>query len=295
MDESTKRRPVDEPILCIEHVRFRYTGIAASPEDVLDDVSFSLYENECVAIVGPSGSGKSTLVQHFTGLLKPDHGQVLYRGQNIWGRGFDRVALRRRVGLVFQFPELQLFEETVEKDVGFAPKNFGLMPKEVEQRVVEALSAMDLDAEQFRSRSPFQLSEGEKRRVAIAGVLAMQPEMIVFDEPTAGLDPEGVRGFIRLVKRLQDQGKTIVVITHNMDFVAETADRVIVLFKGKILFDGTPRALFVEQTILQKADLELPSLRQVLAEYKNLPEEILDVLTMEQLETKLVSLSSHAA
>lgn len=279
--------------LKLDNVYYRYTGVAASPTDVLKGISLELGANECTAIVGPSGSGKTTLIQHFTGLLRPTKGIVAFNGQDIWARSFRQSELRRRVGLVFQFPEAQLFEETVEKDVAFGPKNFGLPAEEIDERVTEALAAVDLSPD-FRLRSPFRISEGEKRRVAVAGVLAMRPEMLVFDEPTAGLDPGGVRRFTAIIRRLLDAGKAVVVVTHNMDFVAEIADRVLVLRQGEMLFSGTPHELFRNQTLVEQADLELPTVVQALREYADWAAKTRDILTFEQLVRQINDLRTHA-
>ncbi|RPH93229.1 MAG: ATP-binding cassette domain-containing protein [Calditrichaeota bacterium] len=278
---------MSEPLIELQHVFFRYEGVGASPQPALSDISLQLGGIECTAIVGPSGSGKTTLIQHFTGLLRPTAGQVFFRGQDIWNRHFKQQMVRRAIGLVFQFPEAQLFEETVEKDIAFGPKNAMLPVEEIRQRVQAAMNAVDLAPELFLERSPFRLSEGEKRRVAIAGVLAMQPKLLVFDEPTAGLDPRGVRRFVSIIRRLQAEGQGVVVITHNMDFVAEVADRVVVMNKGAILFDGMPQELFNNTALINQADLERPALYAALAEMApKLPFEVSDVLNIQQLEER---------
>lgn len=270
--------------LKLDRIFFRYTGVAASQNDVLKGISLELGANECVAIVGPSGSGKTTLIQHFTGLLRPSGGKVMFNGLDIWARSFRQAELRKKIGVVFQFPEAQLFEETVEKDIAFGPRNFGLPPAVIEERVLTAMQAVDLPPDHFRHRSPFRISEGEKRRVAIAGVLAMQPDMLVFDEPTAGLDPHGVRRFAAMIKRLSNSGKAVVVVTHNMDFVADVADRVIVLSQGEMLFSGTPAELFSNLPLILQADLELPAVLQALQQWEEpLPGEIRAMLSFEQL------------
>ena len=274
--------------LTLENVSFQYTGIGASDAPVLRDISFTLRPHERLAIVGPSGSGKTTLIQHFTGLLKPTTGRVLVDGIDIHDKKYSLTLLRRRIGLVFQFPESQLFEETVYKDVAFGPVNLELSGEEVAQRVRLALSMTGLDGEAIAERSPFRLSEGEKRKVAIAGVLAMQPEMVVLDEPTAGLDPVGVQSMADLMHSLHDRGGTPVFITHNMDFVADVAQRVIVLSGGSILFDGTPERLFSQQSILATARLELPNFIQAFAPYRAaLPQSFQSILSYRQLVRQL--------
>jgi energy-coupling factor transport system ATP-binding protein len=247
------------PLLQIKNVSFQYTGIGGSNEPVLTDVGMEFFSDECVAICGPSGSGKTTLIQLFTGLLKPGTGSIFYRGRDIWSKGFSFSDLRRRIGLVFQFPETQLFEETVFKDVAFGPTNLGLPASEIEKRVFQALENVELAPALFKDRVPFRLSEGEKRRVAIAGVLAMGPEMVVFDEPTAGLDAKGVKCFKSIVRTLLEQNTTVVVITHNMDFVADVAQKVHVLLAGRVVFQGVPSDLFKNRELLNRTGLELGS------------------------------------
>lgn len=263
----------------LKNISFRYTGPGGSERLILDDVSLRVGENESIALVGPSGSGKTTLIQHFTGLLRPVSGQILYNEKNIWDRKFSFSKLREKIGIVFQFPESQLFEETVFKDVAFGPKNLGYSTDEIETRVHEALLAVELKPQKFGERSPFRLSEGEKRRAAIAGVLAMNPDLVVFDEPTAGLDPRGVRRMADIAKRLLDAGKSVFVITHNMDFVAQATNRVVVLDKGKILFNGATRDLFSNEAILSQAGLELPVLDAVVREMRDIPPDVLKSMT----------------
>ncbi len=272
----------------VQNVTFRYTGIGGSDRTVLRNVSLRLGENECVAIVGPSGSGKTTLIQHFTGLLRPSSGQILVDGQDIWHRSFSQDRLRRRIGLVFQFPENQLFEESVAKDIGFGPQNLGLSAEASDERISAAMEAVYLDRKDFGHRSPFRLSEGEKRRVAIAGVLAMDPELVVFDEPTAGLDPKGIERMASIIKGLRSSGKSVVVISHNMDFVAQIADRAIVMLDGTIVYDGSPKSLFVNQDLLKSAGLLAPSLMTVLKDMQHLlPARFAAVASLEELLAQL--------
>lgn len=274
--------------LCLENLSFHYDGIGASDAAVLHDISFTLHDQVCTAIVGPSGSGKTTLIQHFTGLLKPSSGRVLVDGTDIWSKKYSFTRLRKRVGLVFQFPEVQLFEETVARDVAFGPQNLQLSEAEVQDRVHRALTVVGLDSPAFCDRSPFRLSEGEKRKVAIAGILAMQPEMIVFDEPTAGLDPVGVQNMVELLFSLLRQGTTPVFITHNMDFVAEAAQRVLVLLNGRVLFDGTPDALFHDAAVLAQAGLEMPEFFKAFQPYREqLPAYYHGAASFRQLQQML--------
>lgn len=270
----------------LQQISFHYSGIATSPYDILRDVSLTFDQTQCAAIVGQSGAGKTTLIQHFTGLLRPTSGSIRFNGTDIWSKGFKQSVLRRKIGLVFQFPENQLFEETVESDIAFGPKNYGLSEHEIDERILQAMQAVELP-EAFRKRSPFRLSEGEKRRVAIAGVLAMQPDMLIFDEPTAGLDPRAVQRFVTIVQRLLQMQKSIIIVTHNMDFVAEVATRVIVLQQGSVVFDGLPHTLFANSILLENAGLESPTVvRSLRAFGKPLPQEFKDIISYGELSKR---------
>ena len=244
--------------LIVDHVTYEYSADGALPVKALDDVSFSIHEGEFLGLIGHTGSGKSTLVQHLNGLLKPSSGNIYFHGKDIHDPEFDRKALRGKVGLVFQYPEHQLFEVTVFKDVCYGPKNLGLPEKEVELRAYEALKQVGLEDENFYV-SPFDLSGGQKRRVAIAGVLAMKPEILVLDEPTAGLDPKGRQEILDLVASLQETtGMAIVLVSHSMDDVANYADRILVMDHGKVAFHDTPEAVFEHAEELEKMSLGLP-------------------------------------
>ncbi|MDZ7338001.1 MAG: ATP-binding cassette domain-containing protein [candidate division KSB1 bacterium] len=247
-----------------EQVCYRYRQTVPEGRLALDHVSLEIGDQEFVALVGPSGSGKTTLIQHFTGLLRPTSGRVLVDGRPFPARGPELTALRRRIGLVFQFPEFQLFEETVEADVAFGPRNLGLAEQEVRARVERALRTVGLDPASVALRSPHRLSEGEKRRVALAGVLAMDPEMLVLDEPTAGLDPAGVRRIAQILADFHQAGKTIVLVSHNIDLVYTLARRVIVLAEGRIRFDGSREELLHHEELLLRHGLMLPRLVRVL-------------------------------
>jgi energy-coupling factor transport system ATP-binding protein len=244
--------------LAMHGVGFRYTGIGASDRLVLDDISLNFQEKCCTALIGPSGSGKTTLIQHFTGLLKPVSGTVTVDHEDIWRKGFDMDRLRQRIGLVFQFPEAQLFEETVAEDVAFGPRNLDWPDERVAASVQRALRMVGLAPDHFSPRSPFQLSEGEKRRVAIAGVLAMEPEMIVLDEPTAGLDARGVREVESFIEELLSRGTSVVVVTHHMDFVNNIAGQVVVMNQGRIVYDGPTRALWEDEALMRRSCIEPP-------------------------------------
>jgi len=253
----------------LKQVTFKYTGIGGSEHSVLDHLNLRFDQQECTAIIGPSGSGKTTLIQHFTGLLKPISGQVLFNGRDIWGKQFSRKDLRRHIGLVFQFPEAQLFEETVFKDIAFAPQKQELPAEQVTGRVKEAMAAVGLEYTVFAERSPFKLSEGEKRRTAIAGVLAMEPALVVFDEPTAGLDADGIHRFSMIVDTLVQKKTAVIFITHNMEFVAQVARRVIVLKKGQVLFDGKPCDLFTNPSLIEQAEVQIPPVVHYLSSGKS--------------------------
>ncbi len=256
--------------LQLQHIFFRYTGIGASDRWILQDVSLRFHRNECAAIVGASGSGKTTLIQHFTGLLKPVSGRVLVDGQDIWDKKFDQNRLRQRIGLVFQFPETQLFEETVFRDVAYGPKNFGMSEAEIAAVVQAAIQQVGLQPQAVLHRSPFHLSEGEKRRVAIAGILAMKPELVVLDEPTAGLDAGGVEEMEEIVEQLVREGSAVIVVTHHMDFVNNIAHRTIVLNEGQVIFDDQTHRLFVDGDFLQRVGLALPQFLRLKAEQGHL-------------------------
>lgn len=225
----------------------------------LDDVTLTINDGEFIGLIGHTGSGKSTLVQHLNGLMKPDSGTVLVDGMDTGAKETDLREVRRRVGLVFQYPEHQLFEETVRKDVSFGPRNLGCDEAEIEQRVRDACAQVGL-GEDMLDKSPFDMSGGQKRRVAIAGVLAMQPRVLVLDEPTAGLDPRGRRELTELIRQLhEDAGNTIVMVSHSMDDIASLAQRIIVMNKGRVAMDGTPREVFSRPQELMEMHLGVPA------------------------------------
>jgi len=224
----------------------------------LRDVDLTINDGELLALIGHTGSGKSTLAQHLNGLLQPTSGHVLLDGQDINGKDSSRRALRFRVGLVFQYPEHQLFEETVYKDIAFGPKNMGLKEEEIDARVREAMANVGLDFSEISKRSPFELSGGQMRRAALAGVLAMKPQVLVLDEPTAGLDPRARDFLLEDVRRLNRAGTTVVLISHAMDDVAKLATRVAVLEKGALVMDGSPLEVFSRHERLGAMGLDVP-------------------------------------
>ena len=250
----------------VRHLTHRYSAGSALETVALEDVSFRIEEGEFVGIVGHTGSGKSTLVQHLNGLLKPSSGQVLVDGEDLNAEGTDRRALRQRVGLVFQYPEYQLFEETVEKDIAFGPKNQKLSPEEIESRVSYAMDCVHLDRETVGKKSPFELSGGQMRRVAIAGVLAMKPSILILDEPTAGLDPMGRDSILTMLEELhRREHTTILMVSHSMDAMARLATRLLVFFESKLIVDGTPREVFAKANLLTSAGLDVPEAARLCA------------------------------
>lgn len=224
----------------------------------IEGLNFTIESGEFIALIGHTGSGKSTLAQHINGLLKPTGGQVLIDGEDINAPGYSKKALRQKVGMVFQYAEHQLFEETVEKDVGFGPKNLGLEADDICQRVQEALETVGLPYEAFKEKSPFELSGGQMRRVALAGVLAMRPQVLILDEPAAGLDPMSREDMLQLIKTLHEKGTTIVMVSHSMDDVARFATRALVLKKGSLVMEGTPAEIFRHADELEEMGLDVP-------------------------------------
>ena len=245
--------------IVIEHLNYVYMSGGPYETHALDDVSLTIEDGEFVGLIGHTGSGKSTLVQHLNGLLLPSSGKITVDGLDIADKATDRRAIRRKVGLVFQYPENQLFEETVEKDIAFGPKNLGLDDAEIDRRVKGAMRKVALDYDALHERSVFELSGGQMRRVAIAGVLAMEPRTLVLDEPCAGLDPRGREEILGLIRDLhRDTGATIVMVSHSMDDVASLAERVIVMNHGRVAMDGTPREVFSRGAELRAIGLDVP-------------------------------------
>ncbi len=243
--------------LTLDRVSYVYQAGTPYESSALNDVSLEFRDGEYTAIVGKTGSGKSTLVQHLNGLLKPHKGTVSLDGKNIHEKGYPLRNVRCQVGLVFQYPETQLFEETVEKDIAFAPRNFGLSDEEIHARVLESMTWVGLD-DSFRELSPFELSGGNVRRCALAGILAMHPRFLVLDEPTAGLDPAGKEQILSMIGDRHREGTGIIMVTHNMDDAAAWADRIIVMDRGKILMDGKPSEVFSKREEIIGLGLDVP-------------------------------------
>lgn len=248
----------------LEDVTYTYSPGTAYEMHALDHVSLEIPQGQFVGIIGHTGSGKSTLIQHFNGLMQPTSGRVLYNGEDIWQEGYSLRNLRFHVGLVFQYPEHQLFETTVIGDVCFGPKNQGLPPDECRERAKEALTQVEIPEELYE-KSPFDLSGGQKRRVAIAGVLAMNPDVIVLDEPTAGLDPKGRDEILDRVRYLHDtRGITVILVSHSMEDVARYVERLIVMSRGQKKYDGTPREVFSHYKELEKIGLAAPQMTYIM-------------------------------
>lgn len=250
--------------IIVNHLVYRYNPGTAMEQTALDDVNIKIEDGEFIGLIGHTGSGKSTLVQQLNGILKPTEGGIFVDGADIWDDDYDRRALRGRVGLVFQYPEHQLFEADVFTDVCFGPKNLGLERKETELRAYEALKLVGLQDEYFY-QSPFDLSGGQKRRVAIAGVLAMKPSVLILDEPTAGLDPKGRNELLDTLQKIQkESGCTIVLVSHSMEDVAKYADRIIVMDKGRVAFDDTPTEVFKHHDELVEMGLSVPEITETM-------------------------------
>ncbi|MDO5695582.1 MAG: energy-coupling factor transporter ATPase [Eubacteriales bacterium] len=248
----------------LKGVSYAYNPGTVMAVRALVDINLRIEEKSFIAIIGHTGCGKSTLMQHLNGLIRPLEGTVTFEGEDIHAKGFDKRTLRSEVGLVFQYPEYQLFEETVFKDVAFGPKNMGLEEAEIRERVIEALTLVNM-GEAYYEKSPFLLSGGEKRRVAIAGVLAMRPRYLILDEPAAGLDPVGRRNILKGIRRLnQSLGMTIIMVSHSMEDVAMYADRIVVMNDGKIVYDDVPADVFSHDEDLEAMGLSVPVMTKVL-------------------------------
>lgn len=245
--------------ITVENLTYTYSKGMPNETRALEDVSFRLEPGEFAAIIGHTGSGKSTLVQQLNGLLRPDSGKITVGEVCITDPSTKMTEVRRKVGLVFQYPEYQLFEETVAKDVAFGPKQVGITGEELERVVADSIRLTGLDYEEVKDRSPFELSGGQKRRVAIAGVLAMKPEILILDEPTAGLDPSAHRDVLDLIRRIHGQeDMTILLVSHNMGDIAELADRVLVMNRGRLVMNGTPAEVFARGKQLREMGLGQP-------------------------------------
>ena len=279
----------------VKNLTHTYSAGGALQQTAIRDVNMVIEEGEFVAIVGHTGSGKSTLVQHLNGLLKPTSGQVLVDGEDMNGEGVNKRLIRQKVGLVFQYPEYQLFEETVAKDIAFGPKNQGLSEEEIDRRVRKAMARVQLDYDKYAERSPFELSGGQMRRVAIAGGLAMEPRYLILDEPAAGLDPKGRDRILGMVKDLHEAGVTVVMVSHSMDDCARLATRMIVMSQGTVVASDTPRKLFAQRELMNSVHLGVPEAAKLCALLRekgiDLPE---DLYTQEELHQHILRLWKEA-
>ncbi len=279
----------------VKNLTHTYSAGSALQQTAVKDVNLVIEEGEFVAIVGHTGSGKSTLVQHLNGLLKPTSGLVLVDGEDMNGEKVNKKLIRQKVGLVFQYPEYQLFEETVAKDIAFGPKNQGLSEEEIDRRVRKAMAYVHLDYDKYAERSPFELSGGQMRRVAIAGVLAMEPHYLILDEPAAGLDPKGRDRILGMVQELHQEGVTVVMVSHSMDDCARLASRMIVMSKGTVVASDTPRALFADAAMMASVGLGVPEAARLCSLLRekgvDLPH---DLYTQEELHAHILRLWKEA-
>ncbi|MBE6979292.1 MAG: energy-coupling factor transporter ATPase [Ruminococcaceae bacterium] len=284
-----------EPILQVQNLNYIYSAGTPFEHQALQDVSFSVSRGEFIGIIGHTGSGKSTLMQQLNGLLKPTSGTILLDGKDIWSDKKLTRQARFRVGLVFQYPEYQLFEETVYKDIAFGPKNMGLSYEEIDRRVRDAAATVGLTEQQLQV-SPFDLSGGQKRRVAIAGVIAMEPEVLILDEPTAGLDP---RGREEILKNIEDYRRThnatVMMVSHSMDDVARLTDRLLVLNGSRLVMDGSPAEVFARSEELIEMGLNIPQVTRVFLELKAMGLDVEPVYTIDQAVAVLKTLRGGAA
>ena len=275
--------------IIINHVNHIYDEDTAMASPALIDVNLKIPDGQFVGLIGHTGSGKSTLIQHLNGLLKPSSGEIFFNNEDINDPSYNKKNLRARVGLVFQYPEHQLFETDCFKDVCFGPKNLGLSQKDYELRAFEALKEVGLEDEYFY-QSPFDLSGGQKRRVAIAGVLAMKPEVMILDEPTAGLDPKGREDILNLINDLHKKlGMTIILVSHSMEDVADYVDRIIVMNKGRVAFDGEPKEVFRHYKELEEIGLAAPQVTYCMQELKEAGFDVdTDVTTLKEAKREIL-------
>ncbi len=257
----------------------------------LNNINLQIEEGDFIGLIGHTGSGKSTLVQHLNGLMKPTSGDIFVEGENIVKKEANLKLLRQKVGLVFQYPEHQLFEETVYKDIAFGPKNLGLDKEEIHERIKNAMEAVGLDFEELKDRSPFELSGGQKRRVAIAGVIAMKPKVLILDEPTAGLDPHGRDEILGEVKDLfNNMGITIILVSHSMEDVAKMVNRILVMHNGTIAMDGPTREIFKRADELENLGLGIPQITQFMRDFKAKGNDVKDdILTVEEAKVEIMN------
>ena len=284
-----------EPILQIEDLTHTYSAGTPFQRSAVEGLSMTVGAGEFLGVIGHTGSGKSTLIQHLNGLLQPTSGRILLEGKDIWADPKKIRDVRFKVGLVFQYPEYQLFEETVYKDIAFGPKNMGLGAEEIDRRVRDAATFVGLH-ETLLDKSPFELSGGQKRRVAIAGVIAMEPKVLVLDEPTAGLDPQGRDAILAQIQAYhRAKGAAVVLVSHSMEEIARNVDRIVVLSDGKVYMEGTPKQVFARAHELEQVGLDVPQVTKVAAALKARGLDIdTAVYTVEALEQRLLALRGGA-
>lgn len=276
----------------IEKLTHIYMPNSPLEKKALDNVNININDGEFVAIIGHTGSGKSTLIQHMNGLLDATSGSIIIDDINISAKGINMIDIRKKVGIVFQYPEYQLFEETIEKDISFGPKNLGLAQEEINNRVKRAMEMVGLNFDLFRNKSPFEISGGQKRRVAIAGVIAMEPRILILDEPTAGLDPKGRDEILDQINKLHSSyGMTVVLVSHSMEDVARLAQRVIVMNKGKVALDDRPEHVFKEIEFLEQIGLGVPQVTYLMRELNKRGFDIsCNAYTVEQAKEELLKI-----
>jgi energy-coupling factor transport system ATP-binding protein len=280
--------------IIVDKLNYIYSPGTAYQKHALKDINLEIPEGEFIGLIGHTGSGKSTFIQHLNGLIRGTSGSIYFNGQNIYDAGYNMKGLRSKVGLVFQYPEHQLFETTVFKDVCFGPSNQGLEALQVELRAYEALKMVGID-NSLLDASPFELSGGQKRRVAIAGVLAMKPEVLILDEPTAGLDPKGRDEILEQIAKLHKENKlTIILVSHSMEDVAKYVDRLIVMNRGEVAFNDTPRNVFAHYKELEKIGLAAPQVTYVMNELRmhGLPVSI-EATTIEEAKEEILRVMKH--
>lgn len=273
----------------IKNLTHTYMKDTVFEHKALNDISINIEDGEFIGLIGHTGSGKSTFIQHLNALLKPTSGNIIIDGVDITSKGVALKKVRQTVGLVFQYPEHQLFEETVFKDVAFGPQNLGLSQQMIEERVKEALSLVGLDFDKIKDVSPFELSGGQKRRVAIAGVLAMKPKVLILDEPTAGLDPKGRDEILGEIKKLHSsQNITVVLVSHSMEDIANLVDRIIVMSKGQVVLTDTPRNVFKQAELLQNIGLDVPQVTNLVNELNKKGLQIKDCISVDEAYDELI-------
>lgn len=281
-------------MVLIKTENLSHTYMQASPFQVeaLKNIDLTIKQGEIIAIIGPTGSGKSTLIQHFNGLLKPTSGKISVLGQDLWGKGVDLKKIRQDIGLLFQYPEYQLFEETIYADIAFGPRNMGITPPEISERVEKALEVTGISICDAQQRSPFSLSGGQMRKVALAGVLAMEPKALILDEPTAGLDPFSKADIIKRIKFLnKEQGITIVMVSHSMEEVAQIVDRLIVLNEGELVADENIDQIFSLKDFIRDLGLDLPAFTKLVYKLHDEGYPVsLNVYTLEQARSEILKL-----